>query len=107
MRKSIQCILFASVLLAPVFPAAAARRAAFITEGDPGAPGSHGLAKLKEALQAKGIDVPVAPTAGTVDATVFAIVRPRCSGLRQTPEGLLIRRGVQDGKPAVILCGAD
>lgn len=105
MRKVIARVLICSGFVAVLFPAAAARRVAIVTEGDPGAPGSHGLAKLREALEASGLEI--ATASSDVDFAVLANVRARCADAPRIPEALSIRHGRQNGKPAVILCGAD
>ncbi len=67
MRKAVVRPLLCCGLIAVTFPAFAARRVAFNTEGDPRTPGSHGLAKLKEALEADGFEIASAQGAATAD----------------------------------------
>jgi hypothetical protein len=100
-------LILPSALFALAIPAAHARRVIIVAEGDSGLSGAHGLAKLKEALQAKGLEVDDSGTAGDADLYVFANVRARCAGAPQAPESLSIRRAAQSGKPAVVLCGGD
>jgi hypothetical protein len=85
--------------------AIAASRVALVTEGAPGAPASHGFSKLKDALQAAGVEL--APAGGSVDYTILANVRSRCADAPRAAEALSVRHGTHNGKPALILCGAD
>jgi hypothetical protein len=98
-------VVLCSALFGAALPAEGAGRVAFLTEGDPGMPAAHGLAKLKEALQSAGLEV--ADRSGAADLLVLANVRSRCADTPRTPEALSIRRGTENGKPAVILCGGD
>jgi hypothetical protein len=98
-------ILLSAVLFVLSLPALQARRAAFITEVDPGIPGAHGLAKLKQALEANGVEVADGAAAANPDFAVLANVPSRCSGVPQTAEALSVRRGVHQGRP-VSFCAA-
>ena len=105
MRRTIGLLMFCSALLAVGLPASAARRVSFVTEGDLGRPGAYGVGKLKETLQAAGLDI--ANGDSTADLVVLANVPSRCADTPRAPESLSVHRGTQNGKPAVILCGAD
>jgi hypothetical protein len=116
MRTPTVCILFAATLVGAAFPSFAARRVALITEGELTGPAAHGIGKLREALRKKGLEVTDA--ANMADLVVLAGMRAKApevetalrsahAALPEGPEGLAIHRGAYQGKPAVILCGAD
>ena len=92
-------------------PAMAARQIALVTEGELAPPARHGLAKLQEALRAKGFDVAASAAqadyvilAGTgASATLREWEAPAPSGR----ESLTIWRGRYRNKPAIALRGGD
>src|ERR1044072_7129480 len=73
MRKTIGSLMLCCAVLGVASPVSAARRVIFVTEGDPGGPGSHGLAKLKETLQTAGLDI--ATDESTADLAVLTNVQ--------------------------------
>src|SRR5450756_2075460 len=96
-------------------PAMAARQVALVIEGEPGPPARHGLAKLQEALRAKGFDVTAAAQA---DYVILAGVTLAGTGASATlrefrapvpagREALTIWRGRYRNKPAIALSGGD
>src|SRR5450759_4854222 len=92
-------------------PAMAARQIALVTEGELGPPARHGLAKLQEALRAKGFDITASVAqadyvilAGTgASATLQEFQAPVPAGR----ESLTIWRGRYRNKPAIALRGSD
>jgi hypothetical protein len=93
------------------FPAMAARQFALVTDGELAPAARHGLAKLQEALRAKGFDA--AATASQADYVILAGIgasatlqdwkAPAPSGR----ESLTIWRGRYRNKPAIALRGGD
>jgi hypothetical protein len=100
-----------AILFLLALPAMAARQIALITEGELGPPARHGLAKLQEALRAKGFDVTASAAqadyvilAGTgTSATLQEFQAPVPAGR----EALTIWRGRYRNKPAIALRGGD
>jgi hypothetical protein len=94
-------------------PAMAARQVALVTEGEIAPPARHGLAKLRDALRAKGFDI--AETAAHADYVIFAGTGIGASDTLQQwkapapagREALTIWRGRYLGKPAIALSGGD
>ena len=92
-------------------PAMAARRMALVTDGELAPPARHGLAKLQDALRAKGFEIAAAPDradyvilAGTgASPALQEFQAPVPAG----PEALTIWRGRYRNKPAIVLRGAD
>src|ERR1017187_2815911 len=92
-------------------PAMAARQAALVTDGELAEPARHGLAKLQEALRARGFDgtASAAPTdyvilaATGASATLQQWKAPAAAGR----ESLTIWRGRYRNKPAIALRGGD
>ena len=93
MTRSVLLTCAASLL------AAANPRVALVTPADLPAPARHGLAKLEQALTAKGFAV---CTAGPADFFIRAEITPGASA-----ESLAIERTTVAGKPALALRGAD
>ncbi len=92
-------------------PAMAARQVALLTEGELAPPAMHGLAKLKDALRAKGFDV--STSAAQADYVIFAGIGPSAASQEwKAPvpsgrEALTISRGRYRNKPAISLRGGD
>jgi len=89
-------------------PAAAAPRVAILA--DPGLDGAarYGLARLEKALEAKAARPDLLVVAGLRTGRAAAdALRQRNISLPESPEALVIRKTEVDGKPALILCGAD
>src|ERR1035441_3372324 len=92
-------------------PAMATRQVALVTEGELALPARHGLAKLREALLAKGFDVTDA--AAHADYVILAGIGasdPLHQWKAPVPAGreaLTIWRGRYLDKPAIALCGGD
>ena len=92
-------------------PAMAARHVALLTEGELAPPALHGLAKLKDALRAKGFDV--STSAAQADYVIFAGIGPSAASQEwKAPvpsgrEALTISRGRYRNKPAISLRGGD
>src|ERR1035437_1510582 len=92
-------------------PAMAARQVALVIDGELAQPARHGLAKLQEALRAKGFDVTASAAqagyvilAGTgASATLQQWKAPAPAGR----ESLTIWRGRYRSKPAIALRGGD
>src|ERR1017187_5157509 len=63
-----------AALLLLALPAMAARRVALIAEGELAPPARHGLAKLREALRAKGFEI--ADSAAHADYVILAGIGP-------------------------------
>jgi hypothetical protein len=95
-------VLAAAFLFAWLAPAAP--RVAVVAEGALSPPARHGLAKMEQALRAKGFEVVDSTAAGAAQAdfVVLAGLRPS-----EGAEGLAIRRDKFQGKPAVMLYGGD
>lgn len=93
------------------FSAMAARQVALITDGEIAPPARHGLAKLEEALRAKGFDV--SASAAQADYVIFASTGTNAALAElQGPaavgrEALTIWRGRYRNKPALSLRGGD
>src|ERR1039457_3197876 len=91
----------AIILLA--LPAMAARQIALITEGELAPAARYGLAKLQEALRAKGFDI--AASAVQADYVILAGIGPSATlqewkaPVPAGREALTIRRGVYRSKP--------
>src|ERR1017187_3120014 len=98
-------------LLLLALPAMAARQVAVVTEGELAPPARHGLAKLREALSAKGFDV----TASAAHADYVILAGIGASDTLQQwkapvpagREALTIWRGRYLDKPAIALSGGD
>ena len=92
-------------------PAIAARQVALLTEGELAPPALYGLAKLKDALRAKGFDV--SGSAAQADCVIFAGIGPSAATQEwKAPvpagrEALTIWRGRHQNKPAISLRGGD
>ena len=92
-------------------PAMAARRVALVTNGELAPPARHGLAKLQEALRAKGFDV--IASAAQADYVILAGAgpSPTLPGWNVPApagrESLTIWRGRYRNKPALALRGGD
>src|SRR5664279_1916717 len=92
-------------------PAMAARQIALVTEGELEPPATHGLAKLREALRAKGFDV----TASAAQADYVILAGTGVSDTLQQwkapvpagRESLTIWRGRYRNTPAIALAGGD
>src|ERR1039458_4370760 len=92
-------------------PAMAARQVALVTDGELAQPARHGLAKVQEALRARGFDVTASAAqadyvilAGTgASATLQQWKAPAPAGR----ESLTIWRGRYRNKPAIALRGGD
>src|ERR1035441_4893101 len=92
-------------------PAMAARQVAVVTEGELAPPARHGLAKLRDALRAKGYDL--ADSAAHAEYVILAGIGPSDT-LQQWKapvpagrEALTIWRGRYLDKPAIALLGGD
>src|ERR1022692_508222 len=92
-------------------PATAARQVVLVTDGELAPPARHGLAKLQEALRAKGFDI--AANAAQADYVILACTGPSDT-LQQWKapapagrESLTIWRGRYRDKPAIALRGGD
>jgi hypothetical protein len=100
-----------AVLLLLALPAMAARRVALIAEGELTPPARHGLAKLREALRAKGFEI--ADSAAHADYVILAGIGASDTLQQwQAPvpagrEALTIWRGRYLDKPAIALAGGD
>src|ERR1039457_6141497 len=92
-------------------PAMAAHRVALVTDGELAPPARHGLAKLQEALRAKGFDV--VASAAQADYVILAgtgptaILREFQAPVPAGREALTIWRGRYRDKPAIALRGSD
>ena len=92
-------------------PAIAARRVALLTEGELAPPALHGLAKLEDALHAKGFDI--SDSAAQADYVILAGIGPSAvtqewkAPLPAGREALTIWRGRYQNKPAISLRGGD
>src|ERR1035441_995016 len=92
-------------------PAMAARRVALVTDGELAPPARHGLAKLQEALRARG--VAVMASAAQADYVILAGAGPSPTlpgwNVPAPPgrESLTIWRGRYRNKPALALRGGD
>ncbi len=92
-------------------PAIAARQIALIADGQLAPPAAHGLAKLREALRAKGLDI----TASADESEYVILAGAAASRALQDwkapvpagPESLTTWRGTYRNKPALALCGGD
>ena len=96
-----------------------AAKVALVADGELAAPAQHGLAKLVQALDAKGVSVVRGGvTAADADFVVLAGVGSdagwaertlRATGvtLPRKPEALVIHRTKIEGKPGLVLSGAD
>src|ERR1035441_5153973 len=92
-------------------PAMAARQVAVVTEGELAPPARHGLAKLRDALRAKGFEF--ADSAAHAEYVILAGIGASDT-LQQWKapvpagrEALTIWRGRYLGKPAIALSGGD
>lgn len=90
-------------VLLSVLPVSAARQVAIVVEGQPGPPAQYGVARLEQALTAKGFSV-VRAQPGQPAKADFVVVAGLGSG---APQSLAIRRSSYRGKPAVLLSGGD
>src|ERR1039457_2075276 len=92
-------------------PAMAARRVALVTDGELAPPARHGLAKLQEALRAKGFDVIASATQADYVILAGAGPSPTLPGWNVPApagrESLTIWRGRYRNKPALALRGGD
>ena len=92
-------------------PAIAARQIALITDGELAPPARHGLAKLQEALRAKGFEI--AASAAQADYVILAGIGPSATlqewkaPVPAGREALTIWRGRYRNKPAIALRGGD
>ena len=120
MRTSFSWSALLGAILFCALPATAARQVLVVAEGELAAPARHGLTKLEQELRGKGFEVVNSQTAKVADAdfVVLAGVNPSSTAVTRTltewkaalPEGaeaLTIHRGAYQGKPAIVLCGAD
>ncbi|MCX6629026.1 MAG: hypothetical protein NTW28_15520, partial [Candidatus Solibacter sp.] len=92
-------------------PAMAARQIALVTEGELGPPARHGLAKLQEALRAKGFEIAV--NGAQADYVILAgtgasaTLREWHAPVPAGRESLTVWRGRYRNKPAIALRGGD
>ncbi len=86
-------------LFLSALPVSAALQVGIVTDGELDPPARYGIAKLEQALAAKGLSVAHSPA--RADLYVIAGVRP---GM---PQSLSITRSQYKGKPAVTLSGGD
>src|ERR1019366_5315271 len=100
-----------AALLLLALPAMAARQVAVVTEGELAPPARHGLAKLRDALRAKGFEF--ADSAAHAEYVILAGIGASDT-LQQWKapvpagrEALTIWRGRYLGKPALALSGGD
>ncbi len=86
-------------------PAAAPRLTVALTGGDGfDGPARYGAGKLREALEARGLEILTGAKSGSADLHVA--MRVGCASPWDGPEALTIQRGItQGGKPIVTLCG--
>jgi hypothetical protein len=90
-------------VLLSVLPVSAARQVAIVAEGQMGPPASYGLARLEQALTAKGLSV-VRIKPGEPSKADFVVLASLSNG---GPQSLAIHRSTYQGKPAVMLSGGD
>jgi hypothetical protein len=90
-------------MLLSVLPALAARQVGIVIDGQLDPPARYGIARLEQALAAKGLAV-VHPRAGEPARADFYVLAGLGKG---APQSLSIRRSQYQGKPAVILSGGD
>jgi len=90
-----------AILITALSTSLFASKAAIISTAPAGSPAAHGIAVLTEALRAKGIETTASATGADY------IIATEASVLAKAPESLAVRRGVRNGKPAVILSGGD
>jgi hypothetical protein len=100
--------------LAFALAAAGASRVLIVSDAALEPPARYGLEKLQKAVTAKGYAVERAATirAAGADFLVIANAGPgkrtgSCAATPQAPEALAIRLENLQGKPALVLCGAD
>ncbi len=86
-------------LLLAVLPVSAARQVAIVIDGPLEPPAHYGMAKLEQALTAKGLTV--SHSKAHADYYVFAGVR------KSVPQSFSIRHSIYKGKPALDLSGGD
>ena len=107
---------FGALIGALVFAlaAAGASRVVIVSDAALEPPARYGLEKLQKALTAKGYAVERAATirAAGADFLVIAEAGPgkpagSCAATPQAPEALAIRQEKLQGRPALVLCGAD
>jgi len=110
--------LFCSLFFA--LPVMAGPRVAMVTDPALEPPARYGLARLEKALQAKGFMVEHAASVSPARADFLVIAGLRSGGgpavttlrkwkaaMPESPEALVIRKGEVEGKPALVLCGAE
>ncbi len=90
-------------LLLALLPASAARQVGIVIDGQLEAPARYGIARLEQALTAKGLSV-VHPRAGDQSRADFYVLAGVGKG---APQSLSIRRSKYRGKPAINLSGGD
>ena len=113
MCKSIPVIIIHGLLL---LSSAAGQRVTLVTDRELGSPARHGLSKLEDALRVQGLTVE-RTTAAAKPAGDFVVLAGLSGGggpaARQLqappsgPEALVVKWTNYQGKPAVVLCGAD
>ena len=90
-------------LLLSVLPASAPRKVGIVVEDQLTPPARHGITRLEQALTDKGLSVVRLRTGEPSRANFYVL-----AGLgKGVPQSLSIRRSMYQGKPAVILSGAD
>jgi hypothetical protein len=99
-----------AALLLLILPAMAARQVALVIEGELAPPARHGLAKLQDALRAKGYEI--AADAAQADYVILAGTGASAAAQLGAPvpagrEALTIWRGRYLDKPAIVLSGGD
>ncbi len=119
MRKSTLSLFFLSVSALACLAAPAATRVVLLVDGQLDPPAEYGLRTLVESLRAKGASVERGANIPASSAD-FIVLAGRSSAARvagalkaariplpEGPQALVIRRSAFQGKPAVVLCGAD
>jgi hypothetical protein len=95
-----------AILFLSLAPLGFAQKVALITNASPGSPAAHGIAVLRESIEAKGLEV-VDSAAGADYQIVVGGPAAVVSSLPKGSEAFAVWRGQLHGKPAVVLAGAD
>jgi hypothetical protein len=90
-------------LLLSALPLSAAHQVGIIVDGQLEAPARHGIAKLEQALTAKGLSVRRFNKGETAQGDYYVLA----SEGKGAPQSVSIRRSNYLGKPAVVLSGGD
>ncbi|MFN7922190.1 MAG: hypothetical protein U0Q16_18955 [Bryobacteraceae bacterium] len=86
-----------------ILPAFAGRQVAIVAEGELAPPARHGLAKLEQALAAKGLTVAHGAPSDRAPADFYVLA----SVGKGAPQSVSIHRSRHRGKPAIALSGGD